>query len=203
MSTSQGTQTPHPEARDIIRPHAYDGIEEYENPLPGWWTWVFYATIAWSVFYVVAIGLGYITNYEEDWQAENAEVLETARAYAATHPQVELGEAELAAVVTSAERITAGGVIFGEKCASCHGPDGGGLIGPNLTDANWIHGGALASIHKVINEGVLEKGMPGWSGTLKPEEVLAALSYVHSLQGTTPATPKEPQGDLYVPAEGK
>lgn len=201
MSTKQNAQNPHPEARDVLRPHAYDGIEEYDNPLPGWWTWLFYATIAWSVFYVAAISLGYITSFEDDLAAENEQVDAIARAYATTHPVAQLDEAQLTEIVKSGDRVTAGAAVYTERCASCHGPDGGGLIGPNLTDRFWIHGGSLTSIHKVVNEGVLEKGMPAWSALLKPDEVLAVVSYVHSIQGTTPAAPKEPQGEPYEPGK--
>jgi cytochrome c oxidase cbb3-type subunit 3 len=85
--------------------------------------------------------------------------------------------------------------VFMGKCGSCHGMSGEGLIGPNLTDKFWIHGdGTSAAIHKVILEGVLEKGMPAWQAQLKPEESDAVTVYIRSLRGTQPANPKAPQG---------
>ena len=88
---------------------------------------------------------------------------------------------------------------FTAYCASCHRPDGGGLIGPNLTDAYWLHGGAITDVYKTVAGGVLEKGMPPWEKTLKPAQLNAVVAYVMTLQGTTPKDPKPPQGELVAP----
>jgi cytochrome c oxidase cbb3-type subunit 3 len=77
--------------------------------------------------------------------------------------------------------------------------DGGGLIGPNLTDSAWIHGGQITDIYKTVVNGVLEKGMPPWGKTLKPEDVEQVVAYVASLQGSNPANPKAPQGPPVTP----
>jgi cytochrome c oxidase cbb3-type subunit 3 len=77
--------------------------------------------------------------------------------------------------------------------------DGGGLIGPNLTDNAWIHGGQITDIYKTVMNGVLEKGMPAWGTMLKPEEVEQVVAYVASLQGSNPANPKAPQGAPVTP----
>ena len=90
--------------------------------------------------------------------------------------------------------LASGKTVFGAYCVACHGPDGGGVIGPNLTDAFWIHGGSPSAIYATVHDGVLAKGMPAWGQSLKPDEVTAVVAYVISLQGTTPATPKPPEG---------
>src|SRR5690606_6343141 len=92
-----------------------------------------------------------------------------------------------------------GKTVYATNCASFHAPDGGGLIGPNITDNYWIHGGKPADIYHVVAGGVLDKGMPPWEKTLKPEQLRAVVAYVVSLKGTSPANPKAPQGDLVQP----
>ena len=86
-----------------------------------------------------------------------------------------------------------------EVCAACHGDKGQGGIGPNLTDAYWIHGGDVKSVFKVVKYGVLEKGMISWKDEMKPGEMQAVVSYIFTLQGTNPDGAKEPQGQLYTP----
>jgi cytochrome c oxidase cbb3-type subunit III len=173
--------------------HNYDGIQEYDNPLPRWWVYLFYATILFSVLYYfnvpgIGIGKGRLANYEAD-----------VAAWKAAHPQ-DQGNAtpeQLAAMATDGSKIAAGKAVFTTNCVSCHRADAGGMIGPNLTDEFWIHGGTLAEIHKTITEGVLAKGMPNWGKILKPDQVSAVTVYVASLKGTNPANPKAPEG---VPA---
>ena len=89
--------------------------------------------------------------------------------------------------------------MFTTTCVACHRPDDGGLIGPNLTDDFWIHGGKPSEIHKVITEGVLAKGMPNWGKMLKPEQTDAVTAYVISIHGTNPVNPKAPEGVKATP----
>jgi cytochrome c oxidase cbb3-type subunit 3 len=98
--------------------------------------------------------------------------------------------------------VEAGKVVFTTYCVPCHRPDGGGLIGPNLTDDYWIHGGRPSEIIKTVTEGVLAKGMPNWGKMLKQEQVESASAYVLTLHGTNPPNPKEPQGTKYPPDSG-
>ncbi len=182
---------------DVLKPHEYDGIQEYDNPLPGWWKWSFYVTIVWSGVYVVAIGLGFINDYTMDLQTESVRVDTLVREWEAAHPKPTITEEELAAAVAAPGASEQGGAIFASKCASCHGDKGQGLIGPNLTDKFWIHGGSLKSIHTVIAEGAPDKGMPAWGPLMKPDEVIAAVSWIRSVQGTEPAGAKAPQGEPY------
>jgi len=99
-------------------------------------------------------------------------------------------------LLTDAEDLDKGKAIFQKSCATCHGKFGEGGVGPNLTDNYWLHGGKFTDIVKTIQYGVPAKGMISWRGYLKPEEILEAASYIHSLHATNPPNPKAPQGEL-------
>lgn len=179
-----------PSDRDRLIEHSYDGIQEYDNPMPAWWVFVFWATIVFSVFYYVnpantGLGKGRETEYAEDMAA-----------FRAAHPQNTGGGSvtELLAVAARPSEVAEGKKVYAAKCAACHAADGGGQIGPNLTDDAWIHGGTIDSIYATVNNGVLAKGMPAWGKLLKPDEMTEVVAYVWTLHGTTPAKPKEPQG---------
>jgi cytochrome c oxidase cbb3-type subunit 3 len=107
---------------------------------------------------------------------------------------VESSGPELAALAQDRSTIALGKQIFTTNCASCHRPDAGGMIGPNLTDDYWIHGGTLVEIHKTVTNGVMEKGMPAWGKLLKPDQIDQAVAYVASLHGSNPPNPKAPEG---------
>lgn len=174
---------------DRLLDHAYDGIQEYDNPMPRWWVYIFWATIIFAVLYMFDFtgrirGPGRIKEYEQ-------QLADAAKRWP---PPAKVDAAILAAVEHDPSTIAAGKAVFTTNCTPCHGPDGGGVIGPNLTDEYWLHGGSLIEIYTTINEGVLVKGMPNWGKMLKPEQVKAVAVYVKSLGGTHPANPKAPQG---------
>jgi cytochrome c oxidase cbb3-type subunit 3 len=168
--------------------HAYDGIEEYDNPLPNWWLATFFVTIIFAalyyIHYTVGGGLTQAQELERDLQSL---------------PKVaaqDFNEADLEKLMAAGGIVEKGKAVYAGKCAACHGPDGQGLIGPNLTDKFWLHGhGKRADLMKVISEGVPDKGMPTWSTMISSDEILQVASFVHSLQGTKPANPKPPQGE--------
>ena len=177
----------------------YDGIHEYDNPLPRWWLWIFYATIVYSVLYWfnvpgIGIGKGRLAHYEAEVAAGEAR----AAALAAEAPG--MTEGVLLALTRDDDALDRGQTTFGQMCVSCHGPDGGGVIGPNLTDDAWIHGGTPLEIHHTVVEGVLEKGMPAWGRMLAPDDLNAVVAYVITLRGTTPTNPKAPEGTVVAPA---
>ena len=113
---------------------------------------------------------------------------------AASASAVTIGASGCASLNAAKNEVTKGAALFQVNCISCHGPDGGGIIGPNLTDNFWIHGGLPINIHTTITEGVVAKGMPPWGKMLKPEQVLSLTAYVISLHDTHPAKPKAPEG---------
>ena len=187
---------PNEDKPDHLLDHSYDGIQEFDNPMPRWWVYLFWATIIFSVLYWLnvpgfGIGNGRIADYD---RAMAAAAAADAKRKAA-EPAEASGE-QLAAMTKDASVLALGKQAFGQNCAACHRADAGGQIGPNLTDDYWLHGGTLEQIHKTVVAGVLEKGMPPWGKVLKPNQLDAVVAYVYTLRGTNPPSPKAPQGDL-------
>ena len=189
---------PNQEQPDHLLDHSYDGIQEFDNPMPRWWVYLFWATIIFSVAYWfnvpgVGIGKGRISDYER----EVAAAAETAEKLRASQPGGGVTSPEqITALTKDAAAIALGKQVYGQNCAACHRADGGGQIGPNLTDDAWLHGGAIEQIQKTVADGVLEKGMPPWGKVLKPAQLDAVVAYVVTLLGTNPPNPKEPQGEV-------
>ncbi|MBI1809401.1 MAG: c-type cytochrome [Gemmatimonadetes bacterium] len=176
-----------------IMDHEYDGIKEYDNPMPRWWLLLFLVTILLVPVYYFAPGdIGHGAKKEAMYQKEMA-------AFKAAHPDAGGGTVtpeQMAAIVADKAEVEKGKALFAVNCVSCHRADGGGLIGPNLTDDYWIHGGTPVEIHTTIDQGVLAKGMPNWGKILKPDQINSLTAYVVSLHGSTPANPKAPDGVL-------
>lgn len=185
---------------EVMMDHEYDGIRELDNNLPPWWVWMFYATIAFGFVYLIYYEvLPYGLTQEEEYLAEVQEAEEAKAAYlAAAKNLVDENNVEFLA---DASDLNAGKGIFVEKCQVCHAADGGGGVGPNLTDPYWIHGGGVKEIFKTVKYGVPTKGMISWESQLRPIEMAQVSSYIKTLEGTTPAVAKEPQGEIWVDAE--
>lgn len=166
--------------------HDADGITELDNQLPRWWLWLFILTVIWSVGYllyfeVARVGLSSKARYEAEMAAAGKAI---------TAP-VDTGPTEPS---TEAAVLASGQQLFIKNCVSCHGPQGGGLIGPNLCDDYYLHGPAFADMLRTIREGVPIKGMIAWRTVLKPSDIHAVASYTWMLHGTTPLKPKAPEG---------
>lgn len=180
----------------LMTDHSYDGIQELDNFMPPWLQYVFFGTILIAVgyfgFYTV---LGYGKTGVEEYQEEVRIAAIEAEAR---------GESALASMdetnVTldnSDAAMATGNTIFQANCAACHAADGGGGVGPNLTDKYWLHGGDIKDLFSVIKYGVISKGMVPWEDQLNPKEIQEVASFILSLQGTSPAAPKDSQGELY------
>jgi cytochrome c oxidase cbb3-type subunit III len=182
--------------QDHLLEHNYDGIQEYDNPMPRWWVYIFWATIVFSVLYWLNVpgigkGRGRIADYDRDMAAAAAASARLAAAQpAGASPE------QLTALTKDPAALALGKQTFSQNCAACHRADGGGQIGPNLADDAWLHGAALQQIHKTVTDGVLEKGMPPWGKVLKPAQLDAVVAYVSTLRGTNPPNPKAPQGEI-------
>ena len=100
--------------------------------------------------------------------------------------------------MAAADGILAGKNLFEVNCIACHLKDGGGSVGPNLTDNYWLHKGSLNDIYNTIKVGYPDKGMQSWSGQFTPKEISYLASYIKTLVGTKPAVPKAQQGEFYV-----
>ncbi|MCB0700202.1 MAG: c-type cytochrome [Chitinophagaceae bacterium] len=184
---------------DILLDHNYDGIQELDNSLPPWWKYGFYLTIFIGVIYIWyyhAGGNG--PSSREEYVAEVKQGEKEVAAYLATAADnVDENSVEM----LDESGIAAGKDIFIKNCVACHANDGGGnAVGPNLTDDYWLHGGSLKDVFKTIKYGWPDKGMRSWKDDFSPKQIAQLASFVKSLHGTTPAVPKDPQGELYIEA---
>ncbi len=181
------------EEQSLIIPHEYDGIQELNNPTPGWFMYLFYATIIFAVSYLLiyhVLGVGQL-QYDE-YKTEMAVAAKEKAAYLAkSSDNVDENTVKLS---TDATVLAAGKATFEGKCAPCHGNNGQGVVGPNLTDDYWLHGNRINDVFKTIKYGAQSKGMPTWESQLTPKQISDVANYVKSLHGTNPASPKEPQG---------
>ncbi|MGB2693289.1 MAG: cbb3-type cytochrome c oxidase N-terminal domain-containing protein [Thermodesulfobacteriota bacterium] len=178
----------------LIKGHDYDGIQELNNPLPGWWLMTFYITIVFAVvYYTYYTFFGGLTSDEE--LALKMSVIQSEQQMAEQTAPVK-SEDYLIALLDNQEVLEKGKTEYMLKCMACHGDKGQGLIGPNFTDEYWIQGdGSVSAILEVANNGVLDKGMPPWKGVI-PEDTLEAVSvYIYSLYGTNPDGARPPQGE--------
>lgn len=184
------------EEHEIILDHNYDGIQELDNVLPPWWVYGFYLTIIVAVVYYARFHIFEGENQIQEYQEEVKQAELAIAEYKKTAK--DLVDASTVELLTDASDINAGKTIFLGNCIACHKADGGGGIGPNLTDQHWILGGGIKNVFNTISEGGRDgKGMVSWKSDLKPSEIAQVASFVLSLQGTSPAEPKEPQGDIW------
>lgn len=187
--------------------HEWDGIQEFNNPLPRWWLWVFYACIAWGVWYSVAYpawpGLksataGYLGFSTRAQVAENIAEFEEKLA----PMNDKLASVELASIADDSElrgyAVSAGAAVFKTWCAQCHGSGAAGAKGyPNLLDDDWLWGGTMEDIHTTITHGIRNTDdedarfsqMPafGRDELLEKEQIAQVVNYVMSISaGNTP-----------------
>ena len=196
MYKSLTRSKPIEEEGEIILDHNYDGIQELDNSLPPWWLYGFYASIVFAAIYLVRFHIMGAPSQSEEYQQEMTEARIAIEEYKKTAKDlIDVNTVEL---LTDAGDLSKGQTIFQTNCVACHMADGGGGIGPNLTDQYWILGGGIKNVFQTVSEGGRSgKGMIAWNSVLKPAEIAQVASYVLSLQGTTPANPKAPEGDVW------
>lgn len=185
---------------EIILDHNYDGIRELDNDLPPWWLYGFYASIIFAVIYMIRFEVFDGENQYEELETTLAQAKVELEEYKKTAK--DLVDANSVTVLVDASDIANGKGIFEANCVACHMADGGGGIGPNLTDDQWILGGGIKNVFHTISEGGRDgKGMIAWKQSLKPSEMAQVASYVLTMQGTTPANPKAAEGDVWVDSD--
>lgn len=182
---------------EVMLDHEYDGIKELDNVLPPWWVYLFYGTIIFGCIYLFRFHVIKEYNQIEEFETQ----MEIARAevekYKLTAPDIM--SVDKVTLLTDEASIAKGKELFATNCAACHKPDGGGSIGPNLTDEYWILGGGVKNIFNTIMEGGREgKGMVPWKATIKPSDIQKIASYIVTLQGSNPADAKPAEGDKWV-----
>lgn len=173
--------------------HAYDGIEEYDNPLPGWWKWLFIATIVFSPFYFVYYHSGAKGRSIED--KYTVALAENTRLQFAEIGDLKVDEPTIARFMAKDNWVKVGATVFQTNCVSCHGREGEGKVGPNLTDEAYKNVTTLGDIGTVINNGAGNGAMPKWSNRLHVNEIVMVSAYVANLRG------KNVEGGR--PAEGR
>ena len=180
--------------------HDYDGIKEYDNPLPRWWLWLFVGTVLWGIAYVPYYHSELARHLGLGGKLPGEVCDEDMTAWLEAHPPEPLPDEQALVELQAADAtlVATGQAIFASRCAACHGSDGGGQVGPNLTDDHALHGWSRAAIVQTIHDGVPAKGMLSWKNQLSRREIYAAGLYVYGLRGTTPARPKPPEGERIV-----
>lgn len=189
-----------PETNEPLLDHLYDGIQELDNPLPGWWLATFYGAIVFAVGYLFVIynfygGEMIAYEYETTYSAHQEVQAQKEKKLA-----LEINNDVLAKKAGDASSLEAGKKEFlsGNRCSSCHGQAGEGGIGPNLADKNWLNGdGTPLAIYNLIKKGVIANGMPAWGNMLGQDELVNISAYVISLKGSNPPNAKAPQGKVY------
>lgn len=188
------------EEHEIILDHNYDGIKELDNDLPPWWKYGFYATIVFAVIYLVRFEVFNDYNQAEEYEVAVAQAKIEIEEWKKTAK--DLVDVNTVTMLADASDLNAGKTIFTNNCIACHKSDGGGGIGPNLTDEHWILGGGIKNVFNTISEGGRSgKGMVPWKNELKPLEMAQVASYVLTFQGTTPAEPKAAEGEIWIDPE--
>ena len=192
MTSAQAHDAP------LMEDHTYDGIQEYDNPLPGWWKGLFWASALFAIPYTVWYHFMDGNSISARYEAKMAAIAEAEAA------QVKLPDdaASLVAMLDDAEVVAAGKAVWQRNCFACHQQDGGGMtgLGPNMTDDHYKNITAIEGIPEVLRNGVPGTSMvPGGGLPLTHNEIVQVSVYVASLRGTTPATPKEPEGEVIPP----
>lgn len=187
------------EQRILIQGHDYDGIHELDNRMPPWLAFLFQGTIVFALIYLL---IYHVFNAGDLPMAElekETQIVDAKKAAFLEKAAAKINENSVT-LLADAKTIEEGKAIFTANCVACHAADGGGTVGPNLTDEYWLHGGGIKNVFKTIKYGVPEKGMISWEKQLNPLKMQQVASYIVSLKGTKPATPKAPQGEIYKEA---
>jgi len=181
--------------QDRLFEHEFDGIREYDNPLPRWWIAIFALSVAAAFPYVLYYHVGAGPSIHDALEAEKVAY---ANRLLATYGELAGDEPTLLRYGADQVAMTAMAGLFRGKCATCHLADGSGNVGPNLTDDRWIHVRAIADLPRVIGEGVPDRGMPAWNEQLTKTQIVLLASYVATMR-EQPLPGKAAQGEPVPP----
>jgi cytochrome c oxidase cbb3-type subunit 3 len=182
---------------DVMLDHNYDGIRELDNQLPPWWKWGFVFTIVFAVVYLISYhitGTGKLSLQEYSEELNQAAMQKEERIKIAGNEVTDENVVAMAGI----PELTEGKNIFIKNCSACHGDRGQGIVGPNLTDEFWLHGGGIKNVFRTITEGVPGKGMISWKAQLAPKQIQQVASFILTLKGTKPDGAKEAQGEPWI-----
>jgi cytochrome c oxidase cbb3-type subunit 3 len=181
---------------DIMFDHDFDGIKELDNKIPPWFNFLFIGTVLFAVVYLLVY---HVTGSGKLMADEYVDEILTAQKQ--RDELIRTGaliNENTVTLLTDAASLDNGKNVFTTNCVPCHGPNGGGVVGPNLTDDYWIHGGGIMNVFKTIKYGVPIKGMISWQTQLNPKKMQEVASYVISLHGTNPPGGKPPEGTIWT-----
>jgi cytochrome c oxidase cbb3-type subunit 3 len=181
---------------EVATDHNYDGIIELDNSLPPWWVYMFYGTIIFAFTYMIYFTYFDGPTQQMEYDTEVAQAIQKKNEF--LKKTAALVDETSVLILTDATALAKGKSSYITKCAACHGMNGEGLVGPNLTDDYWIHGGGIKDIFKTIKYGWPEKGMISWESQITPMEMQQISSFIITIKGTNPANPKAPEGTIYV-----
>ncbi|MBL7831282.1 MAG: c-type cytochrome [Saprospiraceae bacterium] len=178
---------------DIDLGHDYDGIRELDNRLPPWWLYGFYGTIIFALFYLWSYHVSHTSpSSQQEFKMAMDKAEKDVAEYLKTNGD-NFNESNIK--MLPAADIAEGANLFKGTCVACHSANGGGGVGPNLTDAYWLNGGDIKSVFKTIKYGI--RAMPSWQNNFSGKQMAQLASYVESLRNTNVAGGKAPQGELF------
>ncbi len=182
----------------FVEHHEFDGIRELANEPPYWLSFIFIITLIFSYAYIARYHIFKSGDLQiAEYQNEMAQYAPEEEESDLMALRPENAEESLIAL-TDNESLNAGKEIFKLNCAVCHLQEGQGLVGPNLTDEYWIHGGGYKDVVTLIRNGVPAKGMISWKTQISKQQILEVASYIMTMQGTNPPNPKAPEGEQYI-----
>lgn len=174
-------QTTRAAAPDSLTDHQYDGIQEFDNPTPGWWFLIFALSVVWAGGYWIRYELNSTPpTLVGEWEDE---VAEANKVLFAKLGDLKPNDATIMSLSENGDWMRVGESLFRANCVACHGRQGQGDVGPNLTDDAYKNIKVVADIPKVIREGANNQAMPAWRGRLSENEIVLVSSYVASLRG--------------------
>ncbi|MDB5241139.1 MAG: cytochrome class [Spirosoma sp.] len=179
--------------KDLVMEHAYDGIQELDNPTPPWFMGLFYGSIVFGVIYLFIFHVFNVGDLQTAEYTQEVAMADQQREIYIKKVAGSINE-KTVAFLKEPKALNAGKALFLQSCVACHGQQGQGGVGPNLTDEYWLHGSSIKAVYHTITEGVPEKGMMSWKKQLNPLQVQQVASFILSLQGSKPAGAKAPQG---------
>lgn len=195
-SSSGSIPIGHRQSSDPLLDHDYDGIREYDNPLPGWWVALLWGSVIFSVVYLFYYHSGVEgRSIHDDYQGELAVF---AAQLIEQYGELEADPETILKFTNDNVAMAGMGSQFKARCAQCHAGDGGGNIGPNLLDDSYINVKTVADIYRVIKEGVVAKGMPAWGAQLSETQLVLMSAYVAQLRGKGPGS-KAAEGNAIAP----
>jgi cytochrome c oxidase cbb3-type subunit 3 len=186
---------------DRLSDHEYDGIREYDNPLPGWWVMLFWATIIFSVIYLIWYHVG--IHGESVAKSYEAAVQQVAQKQNAAFGDLKPDAATLVSLMADAKAMERGASVYKAYCLACHGPEGQGLVGPNMTDDHYKNVKSIEEFVTVITNGAGNGTMPQWGTTLSKSDIIVVASYTAAMRGKNLTGPRPAEGEIIAPWPGK